>query len=299
MNWLLLALIAPAIYTIVMFLDKYVVEHKVSDYRGVPVYGAITAVIVSTFIWLGAGRPTLPLNSAIFILIAGFITLWAYVIYFHAIAKSQASYIIAMLQLTPVFILPLSYIFLGETLSVQKLIGFGLVVASAIILSLEPGERFKFSQSFYLMLVTSLLIAISFVVVKFSFIGQNDFVSVLVYEGWGIALGGLVAYLMLGKVRRAFIQSIREVGRPVMAIMFTNEILFIVSKAITFLAIALGPVAIVTALGGTQVFYGILYGVILSLAFPKLFQEETGRSQVAYKAALAAVMFAGIWLVSV
>ncbi|HSX41302.1 MAG TPA: EamA family transporter [Candidatus Saccharimonadales bacterium] len=300
MNWLWLALIAPAIYTVVMFLDKYVVEHKVSDYRGVPIYGAITAAVAGTVIWLGSGQPSVAPATAFLILTAGFITLWAYVIYFHAIAKSEASYIIAMLQLVPVFVLPLSYILLGEVLSLWKIVGFLLVVVSALALSVgKPSEKVRLNESFYLMLLTSLLIALSFIVIKFAFIGKNDFVNVLIYESWGVATGGLVAFLLLKKVRRAFLESFNNVGGSVLGIMFTNEILFLVSKAITFLAIALGSVAIVTALGSTQVFYGILYGVILSTAFPKIFSEETAASQVITKVSLAAIMFVGVWMVSV
>jgi 4-hydroxybenzoate polyprenyltransferase len=96
----------------------------------------------------------------------------------------------------------------------------------------------------------------------------------------------------------AFLQSFRSVGGSTLAVMFFNETLFIVSKALTFLAITLSPVvALVGVLGGTQAFYGFLLGIVLTFLFPKIFREDTSARTLFKNIVLAAVLLAGIWLV--
>lgn len=95
----------------------------------------------------------------------------------------------------------------------------------------------------------------------------------------------------------AFHESFRSVGKVTLGVMFFNEILFIISKAFTFLAISLGPVALVGVLGGTQVFYGFLYGILLTLLFPKIFQEDISKNEIVKKLLFAVILFIGIWFI--
>ena len=136
------------------------------------------------------------------------------------------------------------------------------------------------------------------VIIKFA-AGLGGFVPMLVYESWGLSLGGLALYLSFKQVRRAFHANFRLAGRKVVAIIFFNESSYALSKGITFFAITLGPVALVSVLSGTQVLYGYLLGVGLTVLFPTKFHESLRRQDLIIKAVYSLLLLFGIALISV
>lgn len=296
-NWLYLALLAPAVYTVVNFVDKYVVEHKVKDYRGMPIYGSIVGLVVGTLFWIAVGFPFLPLFDAVLVISTGVLTLFGYALYFNALSKSQTSYVIGLFQLIPLITLALSFIFLSERINGSQFVGFLMVLLTVLSLSInKEKKKFKFDSAFYLVLISDVFFAFANIILKFA-ITADSFTKIFSYESWGIALGGLILWLVFPTVRKAFLKTTKTVGTKVLGIMFLNEFIFIISKVITFLAIALGPVALVSVLGGTQVFYGILYGFILTIVAPKIFHEDISKGGLTKKIILMSLMFAGIWLI--
>ena len=120
MNWVVLSLIAPVITALVIFVDKYVVEHKIKDSLGMPVFSATTAFLFGSLVWLVTGTPTLSPYNTFIVLLSGFVSMQAYALYYYALARSHAGYIIATMQTTPIFTLILSALFLHDKLSLKS-----------------------------------------------------------------------------------------------------------------------------------------------------------------------------------
>jgi drug/metabolite transporter (DMT)-like permease len=298
MNWLLPALIAPALYAINIFIDKYVVEHKVKDPSGVPIYSGITALFIGLVLWLILGMPIMNLNNTMLLITSGTFAIIALAFYFYALSKSHASYINAVIQMMPVFLLVMALVFLGEKLSSTQILGFIVIFAAVIGLSFEWDKaKIKLNKAFFAMLLASLLFATSAVIIKFA-TGLTDFGTLVIYQSFGLGFGGLLVFILGDRSRRAFLESFRTVGRSTLSVMFFNETLYLASKALTFLAIVLGPVSLVGVLEGTQVFYGLLFGVLLTLMFPKIFHESIIKREIVTKIALSALLFVGVWLIA-
>lgn len=298
MNWLLPALIAPAMYAANVFLDKYVVEKRIKDSRAVPIYSAIAASVFGTILWLILGRPMLNFNNTLLLLVSGLFAVFGLVFYFYALSKSHASYINAVFQMIPVFLLIMALVFLDERLTSWQIVGFFIIFGAVMGLSVEKDStKFSLNKAFWAMLASSLLFATSAVIIKFTS-GLTDFGSIMIYESWGLAFGGLIAFACVAVVRRAFLESFKTVGRSTISIIFFNEGLFIASKAMTFFAIVLGPVSLVGVIGGTQVFYGLLFGILLTWLFPKIFHESLKKKEIITKTLLTAILFGGVWLIA-
>jgi drug/metabolite transporter (DMT)-like permease len=296
-SWVWLALLSPGLLAFVNYIDKYMVESRVKDFRGIPVFSGFVGFFVGTLFWLVNGLQVLPMRDGLIVVATGFITLLGYYFYFHAIVKSATSYVIALLQMTPLLTLFLSVLLLQETLTMQQFVGF-LVVSSAVIgLSLKKEKKgFHINSSFWYILCADILFALANILIKFA-LSANSLVLIFPYESWGLGLGGACLFLCSTRARTAFIETFRTVGKSVIGIMFFNETIFIISKAASFLAIALGPVALVSVLSGTQVFYGILYGWILMLIAPKVFREDVSKKGLFKKIILTTILFTGIWLI--
>ncbi len=297
MTWLAYALIASAVYTGVAFVDKYLIEREVRDPRSLTLYAAITAALAGLILWAAAGFPLLPPLTTGLVLFTGMLAIWGVALYFQAIAQAHASTIIMLIQLVPLFVLILAWIFLGERLSPRQLAGFALILGAALAVSVqeEGSQQLTLSPALLAMLGASLLWAGQQVLFKAVSRGV-PLRDLLGLESLGFGLGGALLTALPG-VRRAFQASLRTVRWQAVVLVFVNEAVSVGAKLAMFAGIALGPVSLVAVVGGTQVFMGIGLGWALTALAPAVFHEDVRALSLARRGGLAALVLAGVWLV--
>ncbi len=298
MSWLFFALLAPAVYAIVVFVDKYILEKEVPDYLGMPIYSAVIAAFFGIIIWVATGFPSLNLRDSLLIILTGVLTVFGLATYFKALSTEEASKITILFQMTPVLTLVLSYFFLGDKISLQQFLGFVLILISTIGISVKKNlKEFHFSNIFFLILLTDFLWALAFVLFKFV-TETNSFFNVISYECFGMGIGGFILYYFFPSIRNAFEKTNKQVGSRVIWYIVINEGIFFVSRLLTYLAISKGPVALVDVVGGTQVIFAIFYGLILTIIAPKIFKENIGKKDLIKKIAMGTLILVGLYLVS-
>lgn len=299
MNWLIPALISPLLYTATNFIDKYLIEKLLPDYRVVPILSGSIGFIAGTIFFALNGFTFIDHRDGAIILVTGILTLWGLVPYYEALMSEETSKIIILFQSIPIFVLTLSYIFLGETISQKQLIGFALILASAMLVSASSISDFKFkiNKPFVLIIIVNLLWAVSAVLLKFS-LGSYDLKTIINYEGWGVGIGALYLYIFSSEIRNAFNKTMKKLKKYTIGVMCLNEVIFITAKSVMFFAYSLGPAALVSVVGSAQAFWGILAGAVLTLLFPRIFKEDIGKDTIVKKVVCSAVMITGIWLVS-
>jgi len=223
----------------------------------------------------------------------------------------EASRIIVLIQLQPIFILVLSLLFRDDVITGQQYAGFALIFVAAVAVSIQRKEGdesskggWQLSSALVWMLAATFIWSVGAILSDIVFGGfpeatRNSFETLMVSIGWssvGYALGGLILYLIFPPVRNAFNHAWRTVpimrAMPVVAV----EGLFIARQWFYFSAISLGPVALVNVVGSTQVLWGVLLGWGLTLLAPNIFKETITRNELLYKGAWAMVMFIGILL---
>lgn len=297
MNWVALALLAPFIYSVNVFLDKYLIESKFPDYRALPIFSAILAFPVFVILWV-SGAGFLNIADSFFVILSGIFTVWAFSIYLEALIKEETSVIILLIQLVPILVLLFSYLILGDTVTSNQLLGFILLFMSSIFASIKKEKgSYKFSKALLLMLCADILWAFPFILIKYVSTPVT-FPSLMAYESLGVFIGGLTLVLFIPRIRKAFIKTIQKVKKPVLGVVFVNEGLFLGGKILTYLAVTIGPVALVSILGSTQIFFGIILGILLTIFMPKVFREDLSKGRLFRKGILGAIAFAGIILVS-
>lgn len=295
MNWLFFALLAPLIYAIVVDIDKYILEKEIPDYRGMPIYSAGAAFIFGILLWIVTGFPILSLRDALLITLTGVLTIFGLAFYFKALSSDEASKVTILFQMTPVIILFMSYFFLGEKITLKELLGFLLILfATTSISASKKGLALNLSSTFFLILLTDFMWASAYVLFKFV-VNASSFAKVISYEGFGMALGGLLLYKFFPSIRKSFLKTGRKIRKRVFGIIFLNESIFVVSRLFTYFAISLGPVALVEVVGGTQVFFAIFYGILLTIFAPKIFKENISRESLIKKIAMATFVLVGLF----
>lgn len=297
MNWVFLTLLSALVYTVNIFLDKYLIESKFPEYRALPVFSAIVALPAVIILWFfGAGF--LNPKDSIFVILSGVFTIFAFSLYLEALIKEETSIVIILIQLVPVFVLILSYLFLGEVITSKQLAGFSLLLISSIAVSFKKEKGgFKFSRAVMFMLIADLFWALPYIFIKHVSGGIN-FSSLVAYESFGVFLGGLFLLYFIPSIKNSFKKTYHKIKKPTLGLVFINEWLFLGGKILTYMAVTLGPAALVAVLGSTQIFIGILFGILLTFLIPRVFKEDLSRKSLFKKGVLGLLAFIGIILVS-
>ena len=297
-NWLLPALISPLMFSMIILFDKYIIEKEIPTFWGIPILSSISAGFFGTVIAAINGFNSLDRIDGILIIAAGMLTSWGTVVYFVGMKAEQSTIVMMMMQMSSVIVLVLSFIFLDERISLNQFIGFCLILFAGILLSVSKGElekKFQLSKAFWVIMAGDLMWSVSAIIFDYVSVPEK-FLTTASYEGWGIGLGGVALYLFIPKIREQF-HAILKHHRRGAGFVLVNESFYILTKVVSLLAITLGPVSLVTVIGSTEIFFGLVLASLLSSIAPHIFKEDLSKKTLTKKAWLSLVLFAGLWLV--
>lgn len=298
MNWIFLSLLAPFVYTINIFLDKYLIEARLPNYRSLPIFSGIVALPVVIFISIFFGVQYLGFTDSLLTILSGVFTIWAFSLYLEALIQEETSLIVILIQLVPVIVLALSYFLLGESITRKQFLGFILLFLASILISFKKDKsKFKISKALVFILLADILWAIPYILIKFVS-STITFESLIMYESLGVVIGAIFLLGFIKIVRNAFLKTLKKIKVGDFGLIMMNEGLFLGGKILTYMAVVLGPAALVAVLGSTQIFYGIIVGLILTMFAPKVFKEDLSKSALIKKGLLGLMAVVGVVLIS-
>jgi len=296
MSWLIFAIFATALYGASNFIDKFLIEKRVKDPILLTIFGGIIVFIAGALIFLIAGFQKFTLLQIFALLVSGVLSEIALIPYYKALSSEDASRIVSFFQIIPVFVLVLSYIFLGETLVLKQYLGFFFILVGGFILSIKKVglKTLNLRKSLPYVMLASLIWAVSFVIFKFVAIKTN-FWNTIGYEFFGVSIGAGILFLFY---RKRFLSEFKIVRLNTWGIITINETVYFIGRLCGFYAIVLGPIALVSVISGIQPIFALFYGLILSVWFPKIVKEDIARSTLALKIMAIIIIFAGIWFIN-
>jgi drug/metabolite transporter (DMT)-like permease len=302
MNWFLIALIPPALWSATNHLDKYLISKyfKGSGVGALMVFSSLIGVfLLPIIIILHPEVLSISLNS-ILIAINGFLYILAVLPYFYALQKDEASICVPLFQLIPVFSYVLAYFILGETLTNNQILGGLLVVAGAIGISLDLSnkKKIKFKKEvFWLMMLSSIIFALNFLFFKY-FAIQSSFWYTSFWEYVGFTIFAALLMIFVKSYREQFISVMKTNRVFVITLNGLNEILNIIAKISFNFASLLTPITVTWIVNGFQPFFVFTYGVILTLLFPKIVNEKIDKNSIVHKITAILIMFAGTYFIN-
>lgn len=302
MNWFLIALLPPIFWSITNHFDKYLLSRyfKGGGVGALMVFSSLIGLLLLPIIVLLHPAVLQVSISSIFIAINGFFYVLAVLPYFYALQKDEASICVPLFQLIPVFSFILSFLILGETLNNIQLIGGLLIMISAIAISLDltDGKKIKFKKEvFWYMVLSSFLFALNFILFKF-FAIQSDFWFTSFWEYVGFAIFAAFLLIIVKSYRVQFFNVLKINRVTVLGLNGINEVVNIIAKVSFNLASLLTPVTLVWIVNGTQPFFVFIYGIILTLLFPKISQENITKKVLLQKSIAIVIMFIGAYLIN-
>ena len=300
MSWIPLAFCGPLLWAISTHIDKYLVERffKESDVAVLLVFTGLIGLVPLPFI-AGFGLTTaLPLSTISIIALSGALYMGAILLYLQALQTEEASVISPLFQTAPLFAYGLGYLALRETLTPRQLAGGALIMASMLVLGLQRRGRGPHLRLRVVLLMLGCAFALALTSVIFKLFAIEDaFWTTAFWMFVGQAVFG-IAVLAVPDYRRQFLALFRGHPYAVAAINGANELINLGGGLAARYAIVLGPLSLVQAIGSTSPLFVFAIGVAITQVAPALGREDLSRANLVRKGGAAALVAAGVALIT-
>ncbi len=301
MPWYFFAFLAPALWALSNHIDKYILSRYLKNgvIGALVIFGGIIGFIFSLGVFIFVPHKLLALSfiNEIIIVFNGALLIIALIPYYYALSKDETSIVTPLYQTIPIFSYLLGFFILGERISpIQIFAGF-LIIIGALIISLNlDSSKIKIKKDvFFLMMLSSFLVALYFLIFKFVAIHEN-FWGTTFWEYIGVVFIGIFLFIFIGNYRRQFLKILKENSISIISINGLNEVITIGSKLLVNYASILAPLALVTVANGFQPFFVFLYGILLTLFFPSFAKEKINKKYILQKSFAIIIMFIGMYL---
>jgi uncharacterized membrane protein len=302
MSWFFIALWAPFLLACANHNDKFLLSRylKEKNIGSIVIFSSLfsgVAIPVVLFIQPDAYDVSLIQGSAV--VATGMLSVLAVVCYLYALDRDEASFVTPLYQMVPIFAYILGYFILGETITLTQGLGSFVIIAGTLALSFEFGRRgTRFKRNVVaLMLAASVLSAINGVIFKLVAVEKGFWTSLF----WGFVgqlIAGVICLVGVPDYRRDFLGLFRKQKVAVAGLIALSKTLFSVSEAITLYATLLAPVALVLLVNSFQHLFVFVFGIVLTLFFPRVAEESLGRMKMLQKGVGIGLMVAGGYLIS-
>lgn len=304
--WIFPALLSPIFAALCNHIDKALLSRyfKAGGAGALVIFSACIgfpiALLISVFysgIW--AIEPT----SVAILIVNGMIYMAGIVPYLYALMEDEASIVSPLSQMISPISLILGLLFLKETIVSEQVIGGCIVMIGAVLLSLKVGNRGKRRFSIKkrvvgLMFIASFFVALNGLLFKTVAI-HASFWTTAFWEYVGVMVFGLLAFCFVPSYRHQFLDVLKENKLSILSINAINEVFAVIAKLTLHFATLLAPLAAVFWIAeGFQPVFVLLFGIILTLFFPKIAREEIKRSSLIQKVGAITAMLIGTYLLT-
>jgi uncharacterized membrane protein len=299
--WLLFAFSGPVLWAASTHIDKYLVDRYFRDASTavLMVFTSLIDLLALPVIWYFVpGIFALAPFSIVVMIASGALYLGAMLLYLQAIQSEEASVVAPLFQLSVLWSAGLAYLVLGETLTPLQMAGGGIILAGAVLLSLDPSLKFRAIRLrvVFVMLGCTFVLALSSVIFKF-FAVNAAFWSTTFWTYVGAAGFGLALLASRARLRQ-FVGLFRRNPGAMLGVNGANELINLGGGLGVRYALLLAPVPLVQAVSSTTTLFVFGFGIVLTRFFPALGREDLSARNLLQKGAAALLVALGIVLIN-
>lgn len=300
MSWFLIALVAPALWSLTNHVDKFLLGKyfKEGGEGALLIFSSVFAVVTVPVI--GVFAPSVfaiaPMHAVIMVLV-GVVYIIALIPYMYAMQEDEASIVAPLFQLFAVFSYVFGLFFLHEQLTAVQFLAGVLIITGAVLLSVDFTDTPKFKwRVFWLMCLSSLLLSINAGVFKLVAI-EYDFWTTLFWDYVGLIVIGLLLLTCVRTYRTQFFVVIKSNSASALGMNGMNELINVAAEMCFKYATTLAPLALVVLVNGVQPAFVFVYGILFTRFFPSFAQERMQRKYLVQKIiAIVLVCIGTYWI---
>jgi len=288
--------VASLFWALGTVIDKYTLTQHMqnpSSYQLLYTLAEAPVLLLPLFVPVTFAFPWVALG-----IIGGFCTYIGLALYFRAVVTEEASRVISVIYMSPIFVIPLAYVFLNENLSVPAYFGVLVIVVGAILITHRKvkGKKFLMTTALWLVLASDVVWAGYEVLSKYV-LGVIDWTSYLFWNFIGIALIAL-ALFSFRKIRENFQRDIKTAKRKVHMWRIINTSLSFSALILYYIAISSGPISLVSTALSLEPFFVFILTLPLSLYLPWILKEEMDKKVLVIKTIAILLILFGTLLIT-
>lgn len=256
MLWLLLAIAAAALWGFTNLIDSDLLERRRQNPNVLTfvtgVFGSLPVLIIPLFS-LHAPAPGV-LSAAV---LAGAVGLFVYWPYYQALKRTHTANVILLWNLAPVFVVFSAWLFLGEQLAAREYVALIFLISSSFLTSYQPtaSHRIPVAAAAW-MLLASVTTAVEYTLLGYVF-SRVGLLEGIAWVSVGILAATIAIPVCVPSVRAQITKAASSTRlRERFAV---NELLDLCANLLRAAAIRLGPVGLVSAVGGLQPLFVLLF----------------------------------------
>ena len=245
-NWLLVAFIAPMLWSLVNLIDVYFVNDVYRDEYDGEIISGLFPILPWTLVLFGVVAFNFPDTGWMWFLTGGALFLFANFFYFKSLFRNNDAALVQIFwNLTVPFTLLFSWFFFQESLNLKEYIGIAIVLIGVIYLSLqEKGDEWKIKDVLKNIIPASVLLASSLVCTNYAYESSevHFFDGYLVFAS-GMVLGALALNLFDKTSLKNRFSQITVLTKKYFLVFFAAELLALVGTITSQRALDLSPSA--------------------------------------------------------
>jgi len=296
MSWIFITIIAYFFHALNAVTDKFLLSERIprpsiyAFYVGIFGLGALVLIPFGDFF--------IPNNLEIIkALVSGAAFTFALFLFFTAMKYGEASRVSTIIGgASPIFVLLLSYFFLGSFLSQKEFTAFLVLILGSALIAFEKlrpkSKGWGSIKIIGLAILSAFIFAVSYVFAKAVF-NELPFINGFIWTRFG-SFAAAILFLIPRDVRQSIFRLPAMAEKSTIVIFLINKLFGVLGFFILYYAIFLGNVSLINAMQGIE--YALIFIIILFLSFryPAILKEDISTKIVLQKS--VAIILIGIGL---
>lgn len=284
MLWIILCLIAAALWSLGVFFDNYQTDvifrnklpQAMKRING-PFYLIIAVVIAIVC------RIQLPaLDQIGFLLLSGIVNSVATLFYYAALKNEEATGATIFYQLQPIMFLILEFVLFGESISPMQIIGLVLILAApvTVVFSRKRASARRTEMRAAILLIIYVLMATISGEIAIRMGRGLDFIPVFVFYLIGRGTSDtIISFLPSLRRRHKYVMAHNK--KIYLSCTLINQCICTIAEFMYRYGLIIGVAALGSAItNATELILTFIFGIILSIIWPKFGREKLRRREV-------------------
>ncbi|MFC2013563.1 EamA family transporter [Chloroflexota bacterium] len=297
MTWVNIAILSAAIVGAVNILDSRLISKLMPGLRAFPMpVGIMHLVFASVLLALLPLPEGTSILTMVVTIASGLLRTGAISIMLYSLQKTEVSRVIPVVFTYPIFVAIIAVPLLEETLYLSEWLAIIIVVAGAVMISAQQSSSSTTTwpvKPLLLLFGSGLLFALADIASKYAL----NYISF--WNMFSLSAFCMSGIFLLLSIRPHIIRQLGNMKErnSAMGLLMLNEILAVIGIVLSFWALEMGPVSLVSTISSSRPMFVVIFALIMNRISPRFLDWHPGKGRLYLRLIATAMIVYGIIII--